>query len=160
MLHISNENDVELLTQMIGKFCNQNKDVRFGNYVFGPPIMRLFYHLKVTVKTLLNNSYKLSSSFFKDSDSALKLFKDEKLDGFFDQLVSYQLLMDLLYESGRYQEVLETFEIIKTRQLQGGPKSKHVFVLTLAACYKLNTPASFDFASNLWKEATNSGLIV
>jgi hypothetical protein len=30
-------------------------------------------------------------------------------------------------------------------------------VLTFAACYKLNTPASFEFATNLWKELHEAG---
>lgn len=98
---------------MIEKFCSQSKEVRFGNFVFGPPVMRLMHHLK-------------------DADAALKLFKNDTLDGFFDQLVSYQILFDLLYESGRYQDVLDTFNIVKARQVQGGRYPKHVLVLALA----------------------------
>lgn len=40
MLHISEKTDVELLSQMIKKFCSQSQETRFGNFVFGPPIMR------------------------------------------------------------------------------------------------------------------------
>lgn len=54
----------------------------------------------------------------KDIDTALKLFKDESLDGFFDQLISYQLLLDLLYENGRYQEMLDIYNVIKERQVK------------------------------------------
>lgn len=54
----------------------------------------------------------------KDVDSALKLFKDESLGGFFDQLVSYQILLDLLYETGRYQEMLDIYKVIKERQVR------------------------------------------
>ena len=53
----------------------------------------------------------------KDINTALKLFKDESLDGFFDQLISYQLLLDLLYENGRYQEMLDIYNVIKERQV-------------------------------------------
>lgn len=49
--------------------------------------------------------------------------------------------------------------MIKSRQVQGGRYPKNVVVLTFAACYKLNKPESFDFACNLWKEATSSGHI-
>lgn len=92
------KDDVILLTKMIGKFCSQSKEVRFGNFVFGPPVLRLFYHLE-------------------DPETALTMFKDESLSGFFDQLISYQLLLDLLFNSKRYQDVLDTFEIIKSRQV-------------------------------------------
>lgn len=142
MAHLaSDKNDVALLTQMVDQFCSQSKEARFGNFVFGPPIMRLFHVLK-------------------DPDSALALFKKESLDGFFDQLASYQVLFDLLFESGRYEDVLETFEVIKARQVQGGRFPKHAVVLTLASCYKLNTPASFEYATKIFKEASDSGHII
>lgn len=140
MIHIAEKSDVELLTKMIKKFCTQSKEIRFGNFVFGPPVIRLFHYLQ-------------------DPDSALKLFKDESLEqnGFFDQLISYQLLLDLLYETGRYQDILDTFDIIKSRQVEGGRYPKHVFVLALAACYKLNTPESLERAIDLFKDSTARG---
>lgn len=136
--HIASPTDIPLLISMIKKFCMQSKEVRFGNFVFGPVVMRLFHHLK-------------------DEDNALKLFKEESDQGFFDQLISYQLLLDMLYEKGRYQDILDTFEIIKSRQVQGGRYPKHVMVLTYAACYKLNTSESFKYAATLFKESTSSG---
>lgn len=90
----------------------------------------------------------------------MELFKLESLDGFFDQLATYQLLFDLLFESGRYEDVLETFEIIKARQVQGGRFPKHAVVLTLASCYKLNTPDSFEKSLKVFKEASDSGHII
>lgn len=134
------QSDVKLLAKMIEKFNSQSKEVRFGNFVFGPPVMRLFYHLK-------------------DPETALAMFQDESLSGFFDQLVSYQIILDLLFISERYQDVLDTFEIIKSRQVQGGRFPKHVIVLALGACYKLNTKASLDFASKLFREANDAGHI-
>lgn len=140
VIHIADKPDIDLVIQMIQKFTKQSKEVRFGSYVFGPPVMRLFYHLNCV-------------------DVALELFKDNSLDGFFDQLASYQIFLDLLYNNKRYQDVLDTYDIIKTRQLQGGRYPKHVFNLSIAACYKLNTPASFEYATQLWKDATDSGHI-
>lgn len=55
----------------------------------------------------------------------------------FDQLISYQILLDLLYEKERYQDVLDTFAIIQERKFQGGVYPKHAIVLAMAACYKL-----------------------
>lgn len=68
MLHLSEKPDVELLQKMVIKFCSQSKEIRFGNFIFGPPMMRLFYYLK-------------------DSDTALQLFNDSSMDGFFDQVL-------------------------------------------------------------------------
>lgn len=123
---------------MVKRFCSQSKEVRFGNFVFGPVVMRLLHH-------------------FKDSNTALELFKDESLGGFFDQLGTYQILLDLLYEKDQHQEVLEIFDIIQSRQLQGSRYPKHGIIIVFAACYKLNTPESFEYAKKVWQGALQSG---
>lgn len=140
MVHISEKEDVELLSQMIKRFCSQSKEVRFGNFIFGPPTMRFFH-------------------FVKDSDSALKLFNDESLGGFFDQVITYQILLDLLFEKGQYQEIIDTFETIQSRQLQGARFPKHVVILVFGACYRLNTKESLEYAKKTWQKAVDSGHI-
>lgn len=102
---------------LTNRFNVQNKEVRFGNFIFGPVVMRLFYHLKTV-------------------DLALKCFGDPELEGMFDQLISYQILVDMLYEQKRYADVLTVFQKIKTRQIQGGRYPRHVVTLVFAACYK------------------------
>jgi len=92
--------------------------LRFGSFVFGPVIMRMYYHLGRPLE-------------------ALAAFKDEELAGIFDQLITYQLLLDLLFVNEHYQEVLEVFEIVKSKQLQPNRYPKNVVVLFYAACYKL-----------------------
>lgn len=138
MIHVSQAEDFPLVVEMIKRFCSQSKEVRFGNFIFGPVIMRLFHHVQ-------------------DAKIALELFSDESLDGFFDQLITYQILLDLLYEKGQYQEVLNTFDIIRTRQLQGSRYPKHSIILVFAACYKLNTPESFEYAKKVWHGAVEAG---
>lgn len=119
MIHIVEKKpaDLELAVKMIAKFNTQNKEVRFGNFIFGPVVMRMFHHLK-------------------EEELALQCFKNPNMDGFFDQLTSYQILVDMLYENGRYQDVRDVFKIIKSRQIQGGIYPKHVLVVVFAACYK------------------------
>lgn len=63
-------------------------------------------------------------------------FMDPKLDGFFDQLNSFHLLLNLLFVNKRYDDVLEVFEIIKNKQIQGAKYPKNAVVLVLATCYK------------------------
>lgn len=58
------------------------------------------------------------------------------MEGFFDQLISYQILVDMLYENGRYKDVRDIFNIIKSRQIQGGMYPKHVVTIVFASCYK------------------------
>lgn len=142
MVHLINKTpeDMELIEKMLYKYNSQNKELRFGLFVFGPVIMRMFYHLN-------------------EVDRALKLFKDPNMEGFFDQLISFQLLLDLLYENKRYDEVLEIFDFIKSKQIQGGRYPKHSVVLAFAACYKLNTPQSFEYCTKLWKDLAEVGHI-
>jgi pentatricopeptide repeat protein len=70
------------------------------------------------------------------------VFKDPELEDFFAQLGTYQILMDLLFENGRYQDILEVFEIIKQRQHQEAKYPKNVVILTFAACFKLVSASS------------------
>lgn len=100
--------------------------------------MRLFYHLKAY-------------------DVALQCFNDSELEGMFDQLISYQILIDMLYEQNRYDDILNVFHVIKSRQIQGGRYPRHVIVLVFGACYKKNTPESFQYSKELWNELNNVG---
>lgn len=100
------------------RFNSQNKALRFGSFIFGPVIMRMFH-------------------IYKKPDLALECFKSPELNGIFDQLITYQILLDLLYETGKYQEILDTFDIIKAKQIQGAKFPRNSVVLAMAACYKM-----------------------
>ncbi|VEN60254.1 unnamed protein product [Callosobruchus maculatus] len=139
MIHLSsNDEDIQLVIKMIKKFNQQNKQLRFGSYVFGPVVMRMFHH-------------------FNKPELAFECFKAPELNGFFDQLMSYQILLDLLFENGKYKEILEAFDIIKGRQIDGLKYPRNVVVLVLAACYKMNTKESLDYALKLWNELKDVG---
>lgn len=139
MLHLAeNDEDISVVTRMMAKFNQQNKQLRFGNYIFGPVIMRMFY--------LLNKP-----------EEALQCFKATELDGIFDQLITYQILLDLLYENQKYENMLEVFELIKNKQIDGIKFAKNVIVLTYAALYKLNTKESLENALKLWSELQEIG---
>ncbi|XP_062553584.1 pentatricopeptide repeat-containing protein 2, mitochondrial-like [Armigeres subalbatus] len=142
IIHLADntDEDKKLLVDMIDKYNSQAQELRFGNYIFGPVIMRALYSMK-------------------DPALAFKLFKDEKYIGFFDQLTTYQILGDLLYKNGLYAEVRELFDLIKIRQVQGGRYPKHSITLTFAACYQENTKESFRYAMDLWKELNAVGHI-
>src|ERR1700685_446469 len=100
------------------RFNSQNRHLRFGNFIFGPVVMRMYHYL---------NQPKM----------ALDVFMDPELDGFFDQLASFQVLLDLLYNNGMYEEILKVFETIKTKQVQGLKFPRNVTILVFGACYKL-----------------------
>ncbi|XP_022184738.2 pentatricopeptide repeat-containing protein 2, mitochondrial [Nilaparvata lugens] len=125
--------DIELVEKMTLKFNNQNKELRFGTFVFGPVVMRMYHSL--------NRPFE-----------ALKVFKNPELDGFFDQIMTYQVLMDLLYCNKMYDEVKEVFEIIKSKQVMGIKFHRNTVVLVSAACFQKNTPEDWTYLKNLWLE--------
>ncbi|XP_050419680.1 pentatricopeptide repeat-containing protein 2, mitochondrial-like [Adelges cooleyi] len=142
IVHMIDDNEVELklVEQMMKKFNQQNKGLRFGNFTFGPVVMRMFYHLN-------------------KPDFALKMFYEPELEGFFNHLTSYQILMDLLFINGKYDEILSAYKTIQERQLQIAKFPKGVMMLVFAACYKLNTAESFEYACKLWTEQQEAGHI-
>lgn len=97
--------------------------------------------------------------YLKDSKTAMELFNDDALSGFFDQLITYQIILDLLYKNGDYQDLIDTFTLIRQRQLQGSRYPKHSIILVFAACYKINTPESFEYAKKVWSGAIEAGHI-
>jgi pentatricopeptide repeat domain-containing protein 2 len=113
-----NDGDLDLVIKMAKKFNAQNKQLRFGNFVFGPVLMRMFH---------LHNK----------PDLAIECFKSPQLTGFFDQLITYQIFLDLLYENGKYEDILSMCQLIKKRQLESAKYPRNVIVLTMAACYKI-----------------------
>lgn len=118
MLHIIEKKteDLELLYRMMLKYKSQN-NLRFGSFVFGTVAMRMFYHLD-------------------EPDMALKAFMDPNLDGFFDQIMTVQLLMDMLYNHGRYEDVKAVYEKVKIKCINGITHPKNPFILVMASCYQ------------------------
>lgn len=118
MLHLAQKKpeDIELLVRMIAKFNSQNKELRFGTFIFGPVVMRTFYYLD-------------------EPDLAFTAFKDPQFDNFFDQMISYQILLCLLYKHGKYSEMRDVYNIIKSKNLDGD-YPRNSLILVLAACYK------------------------
>ncbi|KAL4113297.1 hypothetical protein QTP88_016952 [Uroleucon formosanum] len=133
-----NEADLTLVEKMMKKYNKQNQGLRFGNFTFGPVVMRMYYHLN-------------------KPDIALQLFNDPEMDGFFNHLSSYQILMDLLFINEKFDQVLVVYKTIQDRQLQIAKFPKGVMMLVFAACYKLNTTESFEYACKLWSDQQEAG---
>ncbi|GFW70602.1 pentatricopeptide repeat-containing protein 2, mitochondrial [Trichonephila clavipes] len=129
-----NPEDIDLCVQMMKRFHKQNEQLRFGTFVFGPVAMRLFYYLK-------------------KQDMMIGFYKDPEFEGFFDQLKSYYLSMDLCFKNAMYQEIVDAFEVLKTKQLAETKFPREAVVLTTGACYKLNTSESFQIATDLVTQA-------
>lgn len=134
----STTDDMDLIEKMVLKYNSQNKDLRFGSFIFGPVVMRMYFH---------HNKPK----------EAFKLFTNPELQNFFDQFISYQILMDLLLKNEMYEEVLQVADIVKDKQHIAAKFPKNVVVLALAACYKLNNEKAFTYMKKLWSEITENG---
>lgn len=75
--------------------------------------------------------------YLNDPKGALEAFNNPDLENFFDQLVSFQILLDLLYNNQMYSEMLEVYETIKNKQVQMTKYPRNVMVLVFAALYKM-----------------------
>lgn len=140
MVHLAEPTDLKLILNMIQKFNTQNTELRFGSYVFGPVVMRMFH-------------------FLDAPKEALQCFNDPKNEGFFDQMISHQILLDLLYSHEMYDEMYQVFDKSQEKQIGSIKFPKYCVVLVLAACYKQNTPKSLEYASKLWSDMASSGSI-
>jgi len=140
MVHLIGDTpeDLKLIHAMMKRFNSQNRHLRFGNFIFGPVVMRMYHHL---------NQPKL----------ALEAFTDPELDGFFEQLASYQVLCDLLYRNGNYDDIIKVFDIVKSKQVQGQRFPRNITILVFAACYKLNTIQSYEYALELLNQMKEFG---
>ncbi|OQV19730.1 putative Pentatricopeptide repeat-containing protein 2, mitochondrial [Hypsibius exemplaris] len=135
MLHLAdNDADLDMVTRMMKKFVKQNEQLRFGSFVFGPVVMRLLYHLN-------------------KADEGLKLIQDPELVSFFDQLTSYHILLDLLYEKKRYSDVEKIYEILLARPFFTGRYPKECLVLIIAALHKQGTPEAYEKCKKLIQSA-------
>lgn len=118
MLHLAQKKpeDIELLIKMLTKFNKQTKEMRFGTFMFGPVVMRTLYYLN-------------------EPDLAYTAFKDPKFENFFDQFVSYQILLSLLYKHGKYTEMRDVYDMIKDKDMADG-YPRNSLILVMAGCYK------------------------
>ncbi|CAK1551443.1 unnamed protein product [Leptosia nina] len=138
MVHLAEPSDLDLVLDMVKKFNTQKTEFRFGSFIFGPVVMRMFYFLDAPTE-------------------AIKCFDDPANAGFFDQLVSYQILLDLLYNHEMFDEMYKIFEKVQERRVNMTKYPKYPVVLILAACYKQNTPGSYEYAKNLWRDMSSLG---
>lgn len=63
-------------------------------------------------------------------------FLNPDLETFFDQIASYQILMDLLFKNEMYDDVMQIMDIVKDKQITGSRFPRNVVVLAMAAAYK------------------------
>ncbi|KAL5004236.1 hypothetical protein ScPMuIL_017692 [Solemya velum] len=134
MVHISEtEEDLNMLEKMLKRYESQNSNVTVGQFQFGPIIMRLLHSLG-------------------KPEVAYQMFNDEDMTGLFKQVSSYLIMMDMLYETGRYGEVLDLFDQLHERNISYLKYPPDPTTLAFAALYRMDTPEAMETAMTLVKK--------
>ncbi|KAM8960823.1 pentatricopeptide repeat-containing protein 2, mitochondrial [Pelodytes ibericus] len=127
--------EVDFAKQIIYRYHEENKNVMFGDFRFGPIFMRLCYELDL-------------------EDAALDLLRDQSLRHFFHDCTSYNILMDLLFTKGHYEKALEVLVKMRNQKVKF---SKETYILALGICYKLNDINASEICRNLLDETELKG---
>ncbi|KAE8635981.1 hypothetical protein XENTR_v10002803 [Xenopus tropicalis] len=136
LLHLcSTQPDVEFAKRVIYRYHEENKNVMFGEFRFGPVFLRLCYELDL-------------------EDIAVELLKDKTLHGFFSDCTSFNILMDMLFTKGQYERAVEVLVQMRNQRVRF---SKETYILAFAICYKLNNPNSCKICTTLLEEIEMKG---
>ncbi|XP_053474303.1 pentatricopeptide repeat-containing protein 2, mitochondrial [Ictalurus furcatus] len=122
--------DMVMARNAIYRYHEENCNMAFGEFRFGPVFMRLCYELGL-------------------ADLALTTLTDQRLKGFFPDCTSFNLAIDLLFSKGHFEGALK---LIWEMKAQGVAFNKDTFTLAFATCYKLNTPKSYQICLALLEE--------
>jgi len=130
--------DISVFKTMLVKYATQNS-LRFQTFSLGPVIMRVMFHIKNT-------------------DLALDIIKEEKLNNIFNESASYSLLIMLLYRQQKYSEALQIYELFTQQQIEGQRFPSPVILPLAAACYKLNSAEAYQKISEVYGSMIKSGI--
>ncbi|XP_031617089.1 pentatricopeptide repeat-containing protein 2, mitochondrial-like [Contarinia nasturtii] len=129
------KDELNTLKRFLIKYTDNfnNNTHRVKPFVFGTQIMRLFYFLNLP-------------------DEAVTLFRDPDVKECFHQMETYKVLLSLLYENKRYEEVIDLYKQIKLRLDAFELKpSQTVDCLLFASCYLQNTPEHYEYTRKVWQ---------
>ncbi|KAK6305066.1 hypothetical protein J4Q44_G00238460 [Coregonus suidteri] len=136
LLHLcQSAEDMVTARGAIYRYHEENSNVAFGEFKFGPLFMRLCYELGL-------------------EDMAAATLTDKDLRGFFSDSTSFNIAIDMLFMKGLYESALDVLRDMKN---QGVPFTKDTFTLATGTCYKLNTPESYRICAALMEEGQTKG---
>lgn len=117
MIHLAqpNEQDMSLLIDMLKKYVQKHKESNISSYVFGPVVMRMYYHLN-------------------QPQHALQAFENEILRNSFNYRTSFRILLCLLYKNNMFKDMKEIYD--KVLNINGMDFIGSNSVLMYAACLK------------------------
>lgn len=74
-------------------------------------------------------------------------------------MTAYTLLMDMLFKSGRHQDVIDLFAHLKNESILDVKFPRDIMCLAQGSAYVLNTPEAFDQAKEWATEARQQGAV-
>ncbi|XP_029624760.1 pentatricopeptide repeat-containing protein 2, mitochondrial isoform X1 [Salmo trutta] len=139
LLHLcQSAEDMVTARGAIYRYHEENSNVAFGEFKFGPLFMRLCYELGL-------------------EEMAAATLRDKDLRGFFSDSTSFNIAIDMLFMKGLYESALDVLRDMKN---QGVPFNKDTFTLATGTCYKLNTPESYRICTALMEEGQTKGHMI
>ncbi|KAM4635743.1 pentatricopeptide repeat-containing protein 2, mitochondrial [Polymixia lowei] len=136
LLHLCQSvDDMVTARDAIYRYHEENRNLAFGDFKFGPLFMRLCYELGL-------------------EEMAAATLTDRSLRGFFKDATSFNIAIDMLFTKGCYENALVVLRDMKD---QGVSFNKDTFILASATCYKLNTPESYKICITLIEEGQTKG---
>ncbi|CAB1318794.1 unnamed protein product, partial [Coregonus sp. 'balchen'] len=139
LLHLcQSAEDMVTARGAIYRYHEENSNVSFGEFKFGPLFMRLCYELGL-------------------EEMAAATLTDKDMRGFFSDSTSFNIAIDMLFMKGLYESSLDVLRDMKN---QGVPFNKDTFTLATGTCYKLNTPESYRICTALIEEGQTKGHIM
>ncbi|XP_031617531.1 pentatricopeptide repeat-containing protein 2, mitochondrial-like [Contarinia nasturtii] len=133
-----NSDDIRILKGALNTLVQKRKGYMGKKYCFSTVIMRAFHYLNMPVE-------------------AIKFFDDKIIGQLFTDNIGHQVLLDMLYENKKYDDVLRVYESLDKRGHLRGNNRRHLDVIVLATYYRLNTPEALKQAYALWKEMQSNG---
>ncbi|KAK3927543.1 Pentatricopeptide repeat-containing protein 2, mitochondrial [Frankliniella fusca] len=118
---LADENELSTVIELSEKFF-QNQPL-FSTFRFGPLMMRTCHYLR-------------------KPETALEIFRNPKLTKLFDDAPSILLLMDLLYESGKFEDAVAVYEYLCEIEWYFVLRHPFVAMLHVISLYKQGTKES------------------
>ncbi|XP_070706953.1 pentatricopeptide repeat-containing protein 2, mitochondrial [Pempheris klunzingeri] len=139
LLHLcQSANDMVLAREAIYRYHAENHNFSYGEFKFGPVFMRLCYELDL-------------------EDLAAATVTDKSMKGFFNDVTSFNIAIDMLFTKGSYEKALE---VLGTMKNQGLIFNKDSLILAFGTCYKLNTAESYRICTALIEEQQTKGRFI
>ncbi|KAK2911971.1 hypothetical protein Q8A67_004104 [Cirrhinus molitorella] len=130
--------DVFMARNAMYRYHEENRNMAFGEFKFGPLFMRLCYEMGL-------------------EELGARTLKDPALKGFFSDSTSFNIAIDMLFTKKCYKSGLE---VVGEMKKQGVPFNKDTFMLAFATCYKLNTSKSYHICLTLLEEGQTKGNLI